>query len=192
YVLVAGAISLTANKLSAQSEAPTAASPKVIDNPFLSPQAQPHAPLKSSSTSQTVSEPQQKVHRRTIAYQNPFANASKAPPVDTSLRPGPISRWRHPVIPGAEPSGIKSAMLSTPAGEPARRTWDQLPPAEDLRNRAAARAPETDPTFYARLSTAPNAIQFTPKPLTQPTWLTEFDESALRESSSTRADTAVF
>jgi tetratricopeptide (TPR) repeat protein len=192
YLLIAGAASLTANTLSAQSEAPTAESPKVIDNPFLSGQPQSQPPLKSSSKSQTVSEPQQKSHRRTIAYQNPFAAASKSPPVDTSLRPGPISRWRHPVIPGEESSGIKSAMLSVPAGEPARRTWDQLPPAEDLRSRAATRKPETDPTFYARLSTAPNAIQFTPKPLTQPTWLTEFDESVLRESNPTQVDAAVF
>src|SRR6476659_8530540 len=191
YVLIAGAASVTASVLSAQSDAPTAESPKVIDNPFLSGQPQSQPPLKSSAKSQTVSEPQQKVHRRTIAYQNPFAAASKSPPVDTSLRPGPISRWRHPVIPG-ESSGIKSAMLSAPAGEPACRTWDQLPPAEDLRSRAAVRAPETDPTFYSRLTAAPDAIQFTPKPLTQPTWITEFDESVLRESSPTQVEAAVF
>jgi tetratricopeptide (TPR) repeat protein len=192
YLLIAGVAAVSANTSSAQSEAPTAESPKVIDNPFLSAQPQSQPPLQSSSKSQTVSEPQQKPHRRTIAYQNPFASASKSPPVDTSLRPGPISRWRHPVIPSEESSGVKSALLSAPAGEPAHRTWDQLPPAEDLRSRAATRAPETDPTFYARLTTAPGAIQFTPKPLAQPTWLTEFDESALRESSPIQVDTAVF
>lgn len=194
YLLIAGAASLTTNTLPAQSDSQATGSPKVIDNPFISagPQAQSQPPLKSSSKSQTVSEPQQKSHRRAIAYQNPFAAASKSPPVDTSLRPGPISRWRHPVIPGDESSAIKSAMLSAPAGEPARRTWDQLPPAEDLRNRAAARGPETDPTFYARLMTPSNAIQFTPKPLIQPIWLTEFDESVLRESSPLQVDTAAF
>ena len=194
YLLIVGAAAVTAKTLSAQSEAQTAESPTVIDNPFIG--AQPHAQspskLKSSSKSQTVSEPQQKSRRRTIAYQNPFAAASKSPPVDTSLRPGPISRWRHPVIPGTESSAIKSAMLSAPAGEPAPRMWDQLPPAEDLRNRAAARGPDTDPTFYARLTTQPNAIQFTPKPLTQPTWLTEFDETVLRESSQTQVNAAIF
>jgi tetratricopeptide (TPR) repeat protein len=192
YLLIAGAAALTASATSAQSETPTAESPKVISNPFLSAQPQSQPPLQSSSKAQTVSEPQQKPHRRTIAYQNPFAAASKSPPVDTSLRPGPISRWRHPVIPGEEASGVKTALLSTPAGEPAHRTWDQLPPAEDLRSRAATRAPETDPTFYSRLTAAPNAIQFNPKPLTQPAWLTEFDESALRESSAPQVDTAAF
>jgi tetratricopeptide (TPR) repeat protein len=193
-LLIVGAASLTANTLSAQPEAQAAEPPKVIDNPFIGaqPPAQSPPKLKSSSKSQTVSEPQQKTHRRTIAYQNPFAAASKSPPVDTSLRPGPISRWRHPVIPGQESSAIKSAMLSAPAGEPAGRTWDQLPPAEDLRNRAASRGPETDPTFYERLTIAPNPIQFTPKPLTQPKWLTEFDESVLREARQSQVDAAVF
>jgi tetratricopeptide (TPR) repeat protein len=135
-------------------------------------------------------------HRRAIAYQNPFAATSKSPPVDTSLRPGPISRWRHPVIPGDEASAIKTALLSTPAGEPAHSTWDQLPPAEDLRSRVAARGKETDPTFYSRLTATQNAIQFTPKSLTQPTWLTEFNEAVSRESSvvqdAIQVDTAVF
>jgi tetratricopeptide (TPR) repeat protein len=193
-LLIVGAAWLTANTLSAQFEAQTAEPPKVIDNPFIGaqPTAQSPTKLKSSSKSQTVSEPQQKTHRRTIAYQNPFTAASKSPPVDTSLRPGPISRWRHPVIPGQESSAIKSAMLAAPADEPVRRTWDQLPPAEDLRNQAASRGPETDPTFYARLTAAPNAIQFNPKPLTQPKWLTEFDESILRESTQAQVDLAIF
>src|SRR4051812_35128553 len=85
YLLIAGAASLAAKSSSAQSETPSAESPKVIDNPFLSAQPQSQPALQSSSKSQTVSEPQQKQHRRTIAYQNPFAAASKSPPVDTSL-----------------------------------------------------------------------------------------------------------
>jgi tetratricopeptide (TPR) repeat protein len=191
YLLIAGVAALTANTLSAQSEPPSAESPRVVDNPFLSAPPQSQPPLQSSSKSQTVSEPHQKSHRRAIAYQNPFAAASKAPPIDTSLRPGPISRWRHPVIPGQEASGVKTVLLSTPAGEPERRIWDLLPPAEDLRSRAASRSPETDPTFYSRLTMAQNAIQLTPQPLTQPTWLTEFDESALSLPTPKRVDTAV-
>src|SRR4051812_16905415 len=88
FVLIAGSTSLSANTSPAQSEPQTADSPTVADNPFISTQPQ----------SQTVSEPPQKSRRPPIAYQNPFVAASKSPPVDTSLRPGPISRWRHPVI----------------------------------------------------------------------------------------------
>ena len=126
-LLVAGAVSFAASASLAQSDSQATQSAAVINNPFIATQApaQPkaQAKLQSSSTSQTVSEPRQKAPRRAISYQNPFNAASKAPPVDTSLRPGPISRWRHPVIPGESASPIKSAMLSAPAGEPARRTW---------------------------------------------------------------------
>ena len=70
---------------------------------------------------------------------------SKSPPIDSSLRPGPISRWQHPLIPATEPSAIKAAVLSQPASQlpannrRARRTLigTQLPPAENLRQRAA-------------------------------------------------------
>jgi tetratricopeptide (TPR) repeat protein len=196
FIAFAGIASLATRASLAQEPAKGTETPAFIDNPFLSNQPEVKPQLQSSSHAQTVSEPQQASHRRTITYQNPFAAASKSPPVDASLRPGPISRWRHPVIPGDEASAIKSALLSTPAGEPAHSTWDQLPPAEDLRNRAAARGKETDPTFYSRLTTSQNAIQFTPKPLTQPTWLTEFDADASRESIEIKnviqIDTAVF
>src|SRR3954471_19618988 len=148
YLLIAGATALAANTLPAESEPQTADLPQVVDNPFISaqPQLHPQSPLQSSSKAQTVPEPQQKSIRRPIAYQNPFAAVSKSPPVDTSLRPGPISRWRHPVIPGEDPSAIKTAMLSAPAAEPVRRAWDVLPTGEDLRHRTADRVPDTDPT----------------------------------------------
>src|SRR5262249_12111545 len=72
-------------------------------------------------------------------------------------------------------------------------SWDQLPSAEDLRNHAAAaRARETDPTFFARLITSPSAIQFMPKPLDQPTSLCEFDESSLNQPRPTQVSTALF
>jgi tetratricopeptide (TPR) repeat protein len=181
-LLVAGAASLAATTLSAQSVSQTADSPKVFDNPFLS--AEPQL--------QVASEPPAKPQRSRIAYQNPFAATSKSPPVDTSLRPGPISRWRHPVIPGEEPSAIKSAMVAALAAEPSHPKWDQLPPAEDLRTRIAARGQESDPTFFARFTTKPNPIQFTPKPLTQPNWLTENDEVIPRESRPIEVSPAVF
>jgi hypothetical protein len=182
FFLIAGSIFLAESTSSAQTEPPSADSPKVVDNPFISAQPQP----------QTFSEPQQKSHRPPIAYQNPFTAASKSPPVDTSLRPGPLSRWRHPAIPGDDSSAIKSAVLFTPAAKPAHPMWDQLPPAEDLRNRTLARGQETDPTFFARLTTTPNAIQFMPKPLTQPNWLTESDEIVSRESRPIEVSQAVF
>jgi tetratricopeptide (TPR) repeat protein len=89
-------------------------------------------------------EQQQLVHHQPITYQNPFANMSKSPPNDSSLRPGPIARWRRPTIQHDEHSPIKSAMLSTPTVDTSQATAS-LPP--------------------------PDAIRFPPKPLTQPTWL---------------------
>jgi tetratricopeptide (TPR) repeat protein len=82
--------------------------------------------------------------------------------------------------------------MASPAGEAAPRAWDQLPPAEDLRSRIASRAKETDPTFFARLTPAPDSVHFNPTPLTQPSWLTEIDQEATRESSKVKVDPAVF
>ena len=185
--LVAGSFLFAADGALAQTETSSTDSPKVVDNPFAKTQARPKppAPLTASSSTQTqtVAEPLQKTNRRPITYQNPFAAAAKSPPVDTSLRPGPISRWRRPSIPGENPTAIKSALLASPAGEPASRAWDQLPPAEDLRSRVASRAKETDPTFFGRLTPAPDSVHFTPTPLTQPNWLTEIDEQAAHETN---------
>ncbi len=100
---------------------------------------------------------------------------SKAPPVDTSLRPGPVSRWQRPVLPHEEPSPIRSAVLSPPA-KPAHPSWDQLPPAEKLRHRAAIQAAPTDPAFYDRLTGPDPIIRFTPAPLTQPASIAPADE----------------
>src|SRR4051794_33583173 len=137
FIAFAGIASLWARANLAQEPTKGAETPAFVANPFIANQPQVKPQLQSSSHSQTVAEPQQSPHRRMIRYQNPFAAASKSPPVDPSLRPGPISRWRHPVLSGDQSSAIKAALLSTPAGEPARSTWDQLPPAEDLRNRVA-------------------------------------------------------
>src|SRR6187549_3968407 len=96
YLLIAGAASLAANTLLAETESPAAESPTVIENSFISagPQPDTQPPVPPSPISQSATEPQQK-SRRPIAYKNPFSASSKSPPVDTSLRPGPISRWRH-------------------------------------------------------------------------------------------------
>src|SRR4051812_39801523 len=133
HVLVAGAVLFAANTLSAQSEAPTAESPSVVTNPFIVAQPQPKPPSQPQPTPKSQAVPESQLALRSpVAYQNPFAATSKSPPVDTSLRPGPISRWRHPTIPENDDTTIKTAMLSAPAPEPVHPTWDQLPLAEVL------------------------------------------------------------
>src|SRR3954471_20037353 len=82
---------------------------QTIENPFAS------KPPKAASPSMRTE--QQTPHRAPI-YQNPFPAASKKPPVDTSLRPGPVSRWQHPVIPKDEATSIKTAVLSSTATAP--------------------------------------------------------------------------
>jgi tetratricopeptide (TPR) repeat protein len=157
---------------------------QTIANPFAS--NGPKAAALSTTT-------EQQTPHRAPTYQNPFSAASKKPPVDTSLRPGPVSRWQHPVIPKDEVTSIKTAVLATPASAPDQPTWDQLPPAEDLRHRVADRPKESDPTFYSRLAHMPDAIQFTPKPLTQPEWIKgETDGKLATASIPIVVDPAVF
>src|SRR5437868_10102991 len=71
-----------------------------IENPFAAKQP------KAASPSTTA---EKQVPHHAPTYQNPFSAASKKPPVDTSLRPGPVSRWQHPVIPKDEATSIKTA-----------------------------------------------------------------------------------
>src|SRR4051812_32220193 len=157
---------------------------QTIENPFAS------APPKAISPSTTT---EQQTPPRAPTYQNPFSAASKKPPVDTSLRPGPVSRWQHPVIPKDEATSIKTAVLSTQATVPDEPTWGQLPPAEDLRHRVADRPKESDPAFYSRLTHTPDAIQFTPKPLTQPEWIKgETDGKLATASIPIVVDPAIF
>ncbi len=146
----------------------------VIENPFAAKKPKPRVVLEEPQTS----------HRAPITYQNPFAAMSKSPPVDTSLRPGPVSRWQPMRDADDEDSMIKSAILSTQPGEIVHAQWDQLPPAENLQHRTPARDNETDPTFYSRLVQPPETIQFTPKPLTQPVWLTAGSEESLSGGSN--------
>ncbi len=117
---------------------------------------------------------------------------SKAPPVDTSLRPGPISRWRRPNFHTDQTSPIKSALLATQPEDSDRAPWDQLPPAEDLRRNATSRRPDTDPTFYSRLTASPIPIQLAPTPLTQPTWIAAGTETIPNESNPLHVDAAIF
>jgi tetratricopeptide (TPR) repeat protein len=135
----------------------------VVENPFAAPQPR----------TRVVSAEPQPSQGRPTTYQNPFAKASKAPPIDTSLRLGPVSRWQRPVIPRGEPSVIKAAVLSQPsptATEPAHLGWDQLPPVEDLLQQAANRV-VTDPTSIDRVAVPHQSTLVAPTPLGQPAWI---------------------
>ncbi len=182
FLGMAGIALLGAGMSLAQSEIEVTAPDQVIENPFASSQPKPRI----------VPEEPQTSRRGPITYQNPFAAMSKSPPVDTSLRPGPVSRWQRPKIANDEPSPIKSAVLTTQPDEPNTAPWDQLPAAEELRHRAAARE-ETDPTFYSRLVNVPDTIRFTPKSLAQPTWfLVETNEAISTKLRSLPREPAVF
>src|SRR4051812_39239726 len=133
----------------------------LIDNPFAAKKAQ----VQPAALPAEAKPP-----RKQPTYQNPFAADSKKPPVDTSLRPGPVSRWRRPALPN-DTASVKTALLSSQPVAP-EPTWDQLPPADDLRHRLVDRPKESDPAFYSRLARASEPIQFTPKPLAQPAWIT--------------------
>lgn len=157
---------LTAQVAWAQSEIGVTSPNSVVDNPFyaaeLKPVIVPEEPQPTAK--QTVS-------RAPKTYQNPFANSSNEPPIDSSLRPGPVSRWRRPSIRRGESSTIKTALLNPAQGTaptPAHPGWDQLPPGEALRRQVQSRGEPTDPTFFDRLTASDPTIRFNPTPLTQP------------------------
>jgi tetratricopeptide (TPR) repeat protein len=135
---------------------------KIIVNPFAVPGA----------ARPTVAAPQQPpVSRRVpIKYQNPFASKSKRPPVDSPLRPGPVTRWRNPAA-LANTSFAKNSVINAEPMEPAIIPWDQLPPAEDLRGRAPVRSAEAKTIDTPLSSTAANPNGSSPLLLSQPAWL---------------------
>src|SRR6187401_3084789 len=75
------------------------AAPNVVANPFVV-KGNESAPRSEVGDAALASRP-------AATYGNPFANASKLPPMDATLRPGPMSRWRRPMVPQSEPSNIK-------------------------------------------------------------------------------------
>jgi tetratricopeptide (TPR) repeat protein len=154
-----------ARHVAAEGEIQVTAPPNIIENPFVGNKPKPR----------TVAVEPQATRRGPTTYQNPFAQMSKAPPVDSPVRPGPMSRWRRPTLPH-EPSAIKAAVLS-PSTKSAGTSWDQLPPAEKLRERAATLSAPTDTTLYDRLSGFDPTIRFNPAPLAQPnSIIAEVDE----------------
>lgn len=160
------AAALTAQIAWTQGEIGVTSPNSVVENPFFAAELKP--PIVPEEPEPAA---KQTVSRAPKTYQNPFANVSSAPPIDTSLRPGPVSRWQRPNIPRSEPSPIKSALLSPPQGTaptPVHPRWDQLPPGEALRRQVQSQGEPTDPTFYDRLTASDQAIRFNPTPLTQP------------------------
>ena len=175
----------------------TTTQPLVIQNPFAQPGAErtavnapstivvtPEAAVTPSATP-TVA-PIRRLPGSTISvlppvgprtYQNPFAEPLAPPPAaDSAILPGPISRWRRSVAAPADDSPVTSAIRAAEAQstvdtfDPIQRAnlpWDQLPPAEKLRDFRA-----NSQTFSvqagARASQPPDPIQFEPTDLTQP------------------------
>ncbi|MFO0791230.1 MAG: tetratricopeptide repeat protein [Pirellulales bacterium] len=86
----------------AQTRTQVTAPTGTFANPFVAEGARPHV---------VVPEPADAL-RGPTTYQNPFAGASKAPPIDNSIRPGPISRWQRPTIARSPSSDVKTAVLS--------------------------------------------------------------------------------
>jgi tetratricopeptide (TPR) repeat protein len=109
---------------------------KIIVNPF----AVPGAARPAASELKQPPAPR----RLPLKYENPFSSKANKPPVDSPLRPGPVTRWRTPA--GlADPSLAQKSVITSKPTEPAVIPWDQLPPAEDLRWRAPERPAEAKP-----------------------------------------------
>lgn len=155
FFVIASAATISAKTALAQDEIQSSVPSNIITNPFAASQPQPRV----------VAEEPQAPHRPAITYQNPFAAMSKSPPMEASLRPGPISRWRRPNIAGHDSSPIKSAVLALQPVDLTRPSWDQF---------------------------GPDTIQFTPKPLTQPAWLSDSDAPVSNDIRSFPFDPALF
>jgi tetratricopeptide (TPR) repeat protein len=111
-------------------------------------------------------------HHGPVTYHNPFPNMSTAPPINMSMLPGPVSRWRRPALPNTS-STVKTAILSTDEAKPLRPDWDQLPPAEQLIAGGQFHKSSATAADDAPAKDSGSSIRFAPESLTQPTW---FDE----------------
>jgi tetratricopeptide (TPR) repeat protein len=176
------ALSLAANlsfallQARAEGEVQSTAPKAVVDNPY--------APsVASQPTPRVVAEEPESAPRGPVTYQNPFAHQSKAPPIDSSQRPGPASRWQRPLIPNSEPSAVKSAILSKSSpqtaktAEPAHLNWDQLPPTENLRQRFPG-TNQADSPNLSHLADPDPIIKSTPIALAQPESVTSQSDDA--------------
>ena len=137
--------------------------PTVVPNPFAARRAEPEMVAVEPATPP----------RGPVTYHNPFAKMSVAPPIDVPIRPGPVSRWRRPAT-LVEESPVKKAVLATDGVDHTSIPWDELPPAESLRRRAAASDADDG---WSSVSSAvgtqgsgSKALDFVAQPLEQPDW----------------------
>ena len=143
----------------AQDGIHVSSSPNVVPNPFAARIGEPE--------SRAIG--QKSPGRGPVSFHNPFSAMSGYPPIDMPVRPGPVSRWRRPAA-LLDESPVKNAVLSTDAVEHTRIPWDQLPPAESLRERAAMRDSSAKSSGAARGHlTKPG--NFAAQPLVQPEWV---------------------
>jgi tetratricopeptide (TPR) repeat protein len=169
-VLFAAAVvvAIAATNLSAEDEKQATTAQSGIENPFRSAKAKPR----------TVIENAHPTRRAPVVYQNPFSGKSASPPVDTSLRPGPVSRWIHATLPEKEILLAEPKALALQACELTVPIWDQLPRTEKL-HLAPLPHIAPDPSNYGEQTRTLDAIRFAPRPLMQPTWMTCDSRQAL-------------
>ncbi len=159
FVAIAASAQFDSSVLRADGDIEVSKPSGVVGNPFATSELKPRI---------VAEEPQDSPHSPTT-YQNPFANASKAPPIDASLRNGPVSRWQFPAILPNQASAVRAAVLnepSLPVLKPIAVThaaWDQLPPSENLRSRSA-----TSAANLSYLTDPDPIIHTTPAPIAQP------------------------
>ncbi len=158
--LVAAGFLPAAESARAQSTVQVSESPQpIIQNPFAT-RANPQPNL--------VADEPASPRRVPTTYHNPFAMRSKLPPTDLPQRAGAMSRWQRSSSLTNDPSSVKSAILSGVQPKSVRMRWDQLS-ADDVPGEPA------DPveiTARAEFSHPPDPIEFAPRPLRQPPWLT--------------------
>src|SRR4051812_6437974 len=159
FVVIVALASFHSSVLRADGDVEVSKPSGVTGNPFVSTELNPRI----------VAEEPQDSTRSATTYQNPFANASKAPPIDKSLRSGPVSRWQFPVMTASQPSAVRAAVLNQPSLPPLKpfvvshAAWDQLPPSENLRIHAVTGTPA-----LSYLTDPDPIIHTTPGPIAQP------------------------
>jgi tetratricopeptide (TPR) repeat protein len=159
---MAGGLLLATEQAMAAEPTPTARGPVMVQNPFVGRPAQTSTPAKPAAPPRQPS----------AVYRNPFANGSAAPPIEQPMLPGPTSRWRPSASSLDEPSAVKTAILSAAQNNDLHTPWDQLSPAESLRDRIASRGTAIAPPAR-NFAEPPDPARFAVAPLAQPAWFAE-------------------
>jgi len=158
WIVVALAATWAIDVNCARGQVRVSSPPAVLPNPFATGASEP----------QPLAVEPEAPRQRPTTYQNPFAQMQSAPPIEMPVRPGPVSRWRRPVLP-EEPSRVKSAILSAEAPIAGGAAWNQLPPLEELVATGQAQKKSHD---SVRASQERSSIRFAPESLAQPAWVT--------------------